>query len=233
MTHPAHAANRPTPPALSELFAEYLRGQTAAQSEGLGFAELGGEVEPYESVPVQPVDPKQAWMDALAAADLFGAKAAWTTPPDWPVLVAGQEPAVALAFCLGNYPQMVRNLHPLLAGGDMAALRAGPTRARPPRPWSNRRKRPAAIPKPCWRPASCAWPGNSTPRRSCWAAPPSRRRPNGGPSTPMKRRRWPGTEVKPRKPRRCGRNRPTPSRSCSTAAWPPCSWAMAPRPATP
>ncbi len=129
MTHPSHAANRPTPPALAELFAEYLRGQTEAQSEGLGFAELGGEVEPYESVPVQPVDPKQAWADALTAADLFGAKAAWTTPPDWPVMVAAQEPAVALAFCLGNYPQMVRNLHPLLAGGDMAALRAGPTRA--------------------------------------------------------------------------------------------------------
>jgi hypothetical protein len=129
MTHPAHASDRPTPPALSDLFTEYLNGQAEAQSEGLGFAELGGEVEPYESVPVQPVDPKQAWTDALTAAELLGARTAWTTPPDWPVLVASQEPAVALAFCLGNYPQMVRNLHPLLAGADLAALRADPVRA--------------------------------------------------------------------------------------------------------
>ena len=128
MAHPSHAAGPPTPPPLSELFADYLRGQTAAQSEGLGFADLG-EVEPYESVPVQPVDPKQAWADAVAATDLLDAKTSGSPPPDWPVMVAGQEPAVALAFCLGNYPQMVRNLHPLLAGGDPGALRAGPAHA--------------------------------------------------------------------------------------------------------
>lgn len=128
MTPPAHAAGR-TPPPLSALFAEYLQGRTAAHAQGLGFAALSGEVEPYESVPVQPVDPQQAWTDALAAADHFpGAKATWTAPADWPTLVAGSEPAVALPFCLGNYPQMVRDLHPLLAGGDLTALRTGPTR---------------------------------------------------------------------------------------------------------
>ncbi|HBI42380.1 MAG TPA: hypothetical protein DDY78_05905 [Planctomycetales bacterium] len=128
MTLPSHTAGR-TPPPLSDLFADYLRGQTAAHAQGLGFAPPSGEVEPYESVPVQPVDPRQAWTDALAAADYFpSAKATWTTPNDWPTLVAGREPAVALAFCLGNFPQMVRNLHPLLAGGDLTALRAGPTR---------------------------------------------------------------------------------------------------------
>ncbi len=228
MTHPSQAVGRPTPPALSDLFAEYLHDQAEAQAEGLGFAELGGEVEPYESVPVQPVDPKQAWTDALTAAELFGARAAWTTPPDWPVLVASQEPAVALAFCLGNYPQMVRNLHPLLAGGDLAALRADPVRAPRPRPWSNGRGRRAAIPNRCWPPGSCGWPGSLTTRRSCCAV---RRRPNGRPSTPTKRRRWRGIAVGPRKPRRCGANRPTASRSCSTVAWPPCSWATPRRPA--
>jgi tetratricopeptide (TPR) repeat protein len=115
---------------LSELFADYLHGQAAAQAEGLGFAEPSGEVEPFEAVPVQPVDPKQAWADALAVADHFpGARAVWITPLDWPAMVAAQEPAVALAFCLGNYPQMVRNLHPLLVGGDLAALRSGPAHA--------------------------------------------------------------------------------------------------------
>src|ERR1700759_3995248 len=102
------STGRRTPPALSTLFAEYIRSQTTAHSLGLGFAAPGGEVEPYESVPVQPVDPQQAWADALAAADYFpGAKATWTTPADWPTLVAAQEPAVALPFCLGNFPQLV------------------------------------------------------------------------------------------------------------------------------
>jgi tetratricopeptide (TPR) repeat protein len=128
MTPSSHTADR-TPPPLSALFTEYLQGQTAAQAQGLGYAPPSGEVEPYESVPVQPVDPRQAWTDALAAADLFpgAGKATWTAPTDWPMLVGAREPALALAFCLGNFPQMVRNLHPLLAGGDLTALRAGPT----------------------------------------------------------------------------------------------------------
>jgi len=127
MTRPSQTADRATPPPLAELFAEYLKGQTAAQAVGLGFAEPDGEVEPYESVPVQPVDPALAWTDAHAAAGHFQTvQTNWTTPPDWPVLVAAQEPAVALTFSLGNFPQMVRNLHPLLAGGDLTALRADP-----------------------------------------------------------------------------------------------------------
>jgi tetratricopeptide (TPR) repeat protein len=129
MTLQSHTADR-TPPRLSALFTEYLQGQTAAHAQGLGYAPPSGEVEPYESVPVQPVDPRQAWTDALAATEYFpGAdKATWTAPTDWPMLVGAQEPALALAFCLGNFPQMVRNLHPLLAGGDLTALRAEPTR---------------------------------------------------------------------------------------------------------
>ena len=194
------------PPALSDLFAEYLRGQTEAQSEGLGFADLGGEVEPYESVPVQPVDPKQAWADALAAADLFGAKAAWATPLDWPMLVAGQEPAVALAFCLGNYPQMVRNLHPLLAGGDLAALRAVPARAPAAAAlieWAQGLDRLSRCPPGGRRAAA----GSAVRPRRGVAAPPGSGR-MARPSMPMKRRRWPGIGVGPRKPRRFGLKQP-------------------------
>ena len=155
MTRPSHTADRATPPPLAELFTEYLKDQTAAQAVGLGFAESAGEVEPYEAAPVQPVDPALAWTDALAAAGHFQtAQTNWTTPPDWPALVAGQEPAVALTFSLGNFPQMVRNLHPLLAGGDLAALRAGPVRARRPPPWWNGRDPKRGIPRRSLRPAS-------------------------------------------------------------------------------
>src|SRR5262249_9773413 len=90
-------------------------------------------VTPYEAVPVQPVDPKPAWDDALTAGRFLGLdrEARWPAPPDWPALVTGQEPQAAVAFCLGNFPQLVRDLHPLLAGGDLTALRCLPARPLP------------------------------------------------------------------------------------------------------
>jgi hypothetical protein len=117
------------PSALSELFTRYLERQVHAQAEGLGFAELTGEVVPHEAVPIQPVDPQLAWTDAVAVAEHFPGRAAvsWSVPPDWPALVQAQEPAVALAFCLGNFPQLVRDLHPLVSA-DPPALRVASTR---------------------------------------------------------------------------------------------------------
>jgi tetratricopeptide (TPR) repeat protein len=134
MTVPSESTGRPTPPRLSDLFARYLKDQAEAQARGLGYPEPAGEVEPFEAVPVQPVDPALAWVDALAAADLLapGAATQWQTPPDWPTLVAAQPPALALTFSLGNFPQLVRSLHPLLAGGDLSALRTGGGRVAPP-----------------------------------------------------------------------------------------------------
>jgi hypothetical protein len=116
---------------LAELFTEYLQRQMAAQAEGLGFADRDGQVVPYEAVPVQPVEPRLAWEDALAVVNhspQASTSARWKVPPEWPVLVAGQEPAIALAFAIGNYPQLVRNLHPLLTAGDLTVLRTPPSR---------------------------------------------------------------------------------------------------------
>ncbi len=120
-----------TPQSVTELFGQYLRRQMAAQAEGLGFADPDGQVVPHEAVPMQPMDPRLAWEDALAVVRPLatGGEASWQTPPDWPSLVAAQEPAVALAFCLGNFPQMVRDLQPLLTGGDLTLLR--PSHGRP------------------------------------------------------------------------------------------------------
>jgi len=111
---------------VAELFARYLERQVAAHSEGLGYPDLGDQVTPFESAPVQPADPQLAWKDALEAVRLLmpGQKLAFKVPPEWPMLVNQQEPAVALAFSLGNYPQMVRNVHPLLTG-EPVALRQG------------------------------------------------------------------------------------------------------------
>jgi tetratricopeptide (TPR) repeat protein len=120
------ASDRPADFSLAELFRNYLKRQVVAQATGLGYAEPADEVVPYEAVPVQPVDPRLAWDNAVAVLPhLAPGLAPPAVPPDWPTLVAAGEPAVAVAFCLGNFPQMVRNLQPLL-GGDLAALRALP-----------------------------------------------------------------------------------------------------------
>jgi tetratricopeptide (TPR) repeat protein len=128
MTRINEAANQPAPPGLAELFTQYLNRQVDAHANGLGYAETTGDAVPHDAAPVQPIDPRQAWTDALAAAQALrpGIAVRWTVPPEWPALVAQQEPAVALAFCLGNYPQQVRNLHPLLTS-EPAALRVVPS----------------------------------------------------------------------------------------------------------
>ena len=52
-------------------------------------------------------------------------------PPDWPMLVASQEPVVALAFAVGNFPQMVRHVQPLLHSRKFSEMRPAPGRAIP------------------------------------------------------------------------------------------------------
>lgn len=133
-----------TSQSVTDLFKQYLQRQMAAHVQGLGFADPDGLVVPHEAVPIQPVDPRLAWEDALAVVRWRNEEAAvaatsWETPPEWPSLVAAQEPAIALAFCVGNFPQLVRNLQPLLAGGDLSALR-------PPDELGNEGRRPAAAP---------------------------------------------------------------------------------------
>jgi hypothetical protein len=109
-------------PELSELLARYLHGQAARHEAGLAVASTG-EVLPHEAAPSPPVDPKLAWDESLAVLPFYassmsggaqsGAKLP-KAPPDWPGLVNAQEPALAVAFCLGNFPQLIRSLQPLL-----------------------------------------------------------------------------------------------------------------------
>jgi hypothetical protein len=132
MTQTPEPSARPVPPSLQELLTAFLQRQTQAHAAGLGCAPSTDEVEPFEAVPVQPVDPRLAWDEARVALRCFGtAEAArgCKAPAEWPALVAAQEPVAALAFCLGNFPQRVRDLHPLLHAGNLSLLR--PTAGRP------------------------------------------------------------------------------------------------------
>jgi tetratricopeptide (TPR) repeat protein len=112
-------------PALGQLLARFLQRQAEAQVAGLAPAETG-DVTPYESSPVQPVDARLAWEEAVAVASYMIPdmdKRSLLVPPQWPQLVAAQEPAAAPAFAMGNYPQLVRDLHLVLNRFRSAELR--------------------------------------------------------------------------------------------------------------
>lgn len=107
-------------PSLTDLFAGYLQKQADAQAAGI--ATFDGEVTPYESGPVQPLDPKLALDESLAVLTFFGKDAPQRrqAPPHWSQLVAGHESLVAIAFCVGNFPQLMRNFHQVLTQPDSA-----------------------------------------------------------------------------------------------------------------
>src|SRR5437879_6226423 len=101
-------------PRLGDLLAGYLARQADAQAAGI--ATFDDEVTPYEVGPVQPLDPKLAWDEALAVLPLFvkGSAQKRKAPPHWSQLVAGHESIVAIAFSVGNFPQLMRNFHTIL-----------------------------------------------------------------------------------------------------------------------
>jgi tetratricopeptide (TPR) repeat protein len=122
-------------PNLTQLLARFLNNQAAAHAVGLTNVDAGPEVTPYEAAPVQPIDAKLAWEEAVAAVGYFNSAAdtaKWPPPPHWGSLVAGHEPVVDLAFCVGNFPQLVRNFHLLLRDKvDPAAAASSPGRPTP------------------------------------------------------------------------------------------------------
>jgi tetratricopeptide (TPR) repeat protein len=131
----------PVQPKLGDLLARYLEKQ--AEACAVGAAASADEVTPYEAGPVQPIDPKLAWDEALAVFSVAGPAAnlrGWKAPPQWSGLVAGHEPVLALALCAANFPQLVRNFHMVLQTANLTALK--PQAGRPiPAPellsWAN------------------------------------------------------------------------------------------------
>src|SRR5687768_8395177 len=110
----------PVQPKLSDLLAGYLERQADAQAAGI--ATFDGEVTPYEVGPVQPLDPKLAWDEALAVLPFYVAGSAQRrkAPPHWSLLVGSHESIVAIAFSVGNFPQLMRNFHTILTQPNLA-----------------------------------------------------------------------------------------------------------------
>lgn len=108
-------------PSLTDLMARYL--QKRADAQAVGIAKFDGEVTPYEVGPVQPLDPKLAWDEALAVLAYYGPTHVQRrqAPPHWSHLVANHESIVAVAFSAANFPQLMRNFHAILGlGGTLA-----------------------------------------------------------------------------------------------------------------
>jgi hypothetical protein len=125
-------------PTMSDLLARLLKDQAAAHADGLAGFEAGAEVQPFEAGPVQPIDAKLAWDEALAAVPYFCPSQtqsksrrdadSWQAPPHWPNLVAAHEPVLDLAFCVGNFPQLVRNFHMVLQKANLTQWKPSPGR---------------------------------------------------------------------------------------------------------
>jgi hypothetical protein len=108
------SADTSVQPNLGDLLARYLVKQTDAQAAGI--TAFDGEVMPYEVGPLQPLDPKLAWDEALAVLAFYGNVSTGNrkAPPHWSQLVSGHESIVGIAFCVGNFPQLMRNFHQVL-----------------------------------------------------------------------------------------------------------------------
>lgn len=115
----------PVQPSLESLLAGYLRRQAEAAELGLAAADVG-EVLPYEAGPAPTIEPRLAWEAGIAAAPHLGAPLGIKPPPGWSNLVAQTPPQVAIAFCVGNYPQLVRDFHKLLAADRPSSLTPAP-----------------------------------------------------------------------------------------------------------
>jgi hypothetical protein len=116
---PSKRPTNPTQPLLGQLFEDFLRHQATALQSGLALPPADGEVVPHDAGAVQTTDPRLAWEGALTAGRYFGAAKplAASVPADWGALVGQTVPRNALPFCLGKYPQQVRDLSGLMKAG--------------------------------------------------------------------------------------------------------------------
>lgn len=111
-TNPSNSHGQPT---LADLMVRFMATRSDAASAAVEPA--GGEVEPHEVATGFRVDPRAAWTDAhtgLTAAPV---------PADWAGLVNQPSPAFAVAMAAGNFPQRVKDVHPLLTRPDPTDLR--------------------------------------------------------------------------------------------------------------
>ena len=112
-----NAANSSVQPSLEDLMVRFLASRSDAAATAVEPGE--GDVEPHEVATGFRVDPCAAWNDATSQISA----AAVPLPPDWATLVNQPASAFAVPMAIGNFPQRVRDLHPLLTKFDPRELR--------------------------------------------------------------------------------------------------------------
>jgi hypothetical protein len=154
------SANNPNgQPTLADLMVRFLANRSDAAVAAVEPA--GGEVVPHEVAGGFRADPRTAWTDATAALTTLRASRGLTSsgspagpvPAEWAGFVGQPATAFAVPLAAGNFPQQVKDLHPLLARFDPTGRR--PTGAEPPAPgltglraWVTReanKQQPAAV----------------------------------------------------------------------------------------
>jgi hypothetical protein len=125
MTLPGSKPEDKSSARVSELFLRFLKRQTADREWGISPTSADERVTPYDAAGTPPIDARLAWSEAQAVFALFQPQvktADWKPPADWTTLVVHHEPVPALAFCAGNFPQLVRNLSPLVQTEKLSQL---------------------------------------------------------------------------------------------------------------
>jgi tetratricopeptide (TPR) repeat protein len=121
-----NTANSFGQPSLEDLMVRFLASRSDAAATAVEPGE--GDVEPHEVATGFRVDPWAAWKDATGELNA----AAVPLPPDWATLVNQPSSTFAVPMAVGNFPQRVRDLHPLLAKFEPADLR--PSNSQAPMP---------------------------------------------------------------------------------------------------
>jgi hypothetical protein len=125
----AENKNPVTAPGLNQLFSQFLKQRLSDGTTAFPLEE-GSEVQLHQAASVHVVEPRTALQEALEVLTYllpkeesagFGSKAL-KSPPDWTALIRTQESLVAVPFSLGNFPQLIRNITPLLTDTDRTKL---------------------------------------------------------------------------------------------------------------
>jgi hypothetical protein len=116
-------------PTIQDLMVRFLASRSDAASAAVDTGE--GEVEPHEVAAGFRVDPRAAWNDATTNHTT----PAVPLPAEWAALVNQPATSFAVAMAAGDFPQRVRDLHPLLTKFNPAELR--PTGSQQPVPGLN------------------------------------------------------------------------------------------------
>jgi len=127
MTRPN--SNPTAQPTIEALMVRFLASRSDAASAAVETGE--SEVEPYEVAAGFRVDPRAAWLDAVAPITSGGnaPPPAVQIPTEWASLVAQPAAAFAVPMAAGHFPQRVKDLQPLLTKFNPAELRPGGSQA--------------------------------------------------------------------------------------------------------